>query len=259
MRLTGLFCAAICALASPAAADLTVTQTTSGKAMIMNLGGEGVTRIKGNKMRIDSTRGNDTETLIIDIDGQRMISLNAKKKEAIVTPLAKIQEAMGQMATADVQAKVTPTGETKQVAGYSCTVHDVSVSLPFSPGGDMQLSMVMSGPACLSKEAPGYEDWARLYRAAAEKGFIFGDPRAAKGPAAAQAKGLASLYRSMADAGITLEQQMNVGFEGSGPMAAMMNRMGKSTIGVVVTKVDTADVPADLFEIPAGFKVKTEN
>lgn len=260
MRLTGIFCAAACAVALPAAADVTVTQKTSGKAMIVNVGGESVTRIKGNKMRVDDVRGDETTVLIIDIDGQRMVSLNPKKKEATVTPLSALQEAMGKVAeVSEVKASVTPTAETKEVAGYPCKVHEISVSLPFSPGGeDMKMAMAMKGPACLSKEAPGYADYVRLYTAAAEKGFIFGNPAAAKGPAAAQARGLAALYKAMAEAGMALEQELNIGFEGSGPMAAMMSRMGRSNINMVVTKIEAGPVPDDLFEIPAGFKVKTE-
>jgi hypothetical protein len=260
MRLTTFLCAAACAAATPAAADVTITQTTSGKMMVMNLGGESVTRIKGNRLRIDQT-GKDGTTLstIIDIDGQRMISFDSKKKEATVMPLNVLQENLGKM-TAAPKVKLTPTAETKQVAGYTCKVHELGVAFPFSPGGeDMQMTMVMSGPACLSTDAPGYADYQRVYRAAAEKGFIFGDPRAAKGPGASQARGLATLYKTFAEAGMPLEQQINIGLEGDNPMAGMMNRMVKSTISSTTLKVDTGDVAADLFDVPAGYKVKQQN
>jgi hypothetical protein len=263
MQTTGLLCLmAGFGLAGPAHADVTVTQTTSGKAAIMNVGGQSTTRIKGNKMRIDQTRGDDTLSTILDIDGQQMISLDSKKKEATIMPLAQIQEAMSKVASSPsaLKTKVTPTSEKKQVAGFSCTVYDVGIAMPFSPTGseDMALTMTMSGPACLSKDVPGYADFARLYRSAAEKGFIFGDPRQAKGPAASQAKGITELYRAMAEAGVALEQTMNIGFEGSGPMAAMMSRMGKSSMTTTVVKIEEGDVAADLFAVPADYKVKKQ-
>jgi hypothetical protein len=259
MRLTVFVCAALCAAGAPAAADVTVTQTVAGKAAMMNLNGESVTRIKGNKMRTDQTRGDKTDVVIIDIDGQRMISLDAGKKEATVIPLAQLQESLSKVTAADVKVKISPTGETKQVAGHSCKVHDMAIAMPFSPGGnDMKMAMAFTGPSCLSKDAPGADDYARFYTAAAEKGFIFGDPRQAKGPAAAQAKGMATLYKAMAEQGMALDQQLTIGFEGEGPIVGMMNKMGKSTMNLTVTKIDTAPVAADLFEVPAGYKVKTQ-
>jgi hypothetical protein len=259
MRLTGMVCAAVLAGVLPAVADVTVTQTVAGKAAMINLNGESVTRIKGNKMRTEQTRGDKTDVVIIDIDGQRMISLDPGKKEATVIPLAQLQETLAKVTASDVKVKITPTGETKQVAGYSCKVHDMAVSMPFAPGGnDMKMSMAFTGPTCLSKDSPGADDYARLYTAAAEKGFIFGDPRQARGPAAAQAKGMATLYRAMAEQGVPLEQQLSIGFEGEGPVAGMMNKMGRTTMSTTVTKIDTAPIAADLFEIPAGYKVKTQ-
>ena len=44
--------------------------------------------------------------------------------------------------------------------------------------------------------------------------------------------------------------------EGDGPMAGMMNKMGKMTITTVVDSVQAGDLAADLFEVPAGYKVK---
>jgi hypothetical protein len=250
MRLTAFCCVLACTCAAPAAADLTITSTTAGKMMVMNLGGESMTRIKGNKMRIDQTKDGNTLSTIIDIDGQRMISLDSKKKEATVMSLGALQEGMGKITGGDVKVKLTPTAETKQVAGYSCKVHDIGIAFPFNPSGkegdanDMQMAMVMSGPTCLSKDAPGFEDYQRVYRAAA------------KGPGASQARALASLYRSMAEAGMPLDQQLTIGLEGNNPMVGMMNKMMKSNMTSTVTKIETGEVAADLFDVPPGYKVK---
>jgi hypothetical protein len=139
----------------------------------------------------------------------------------------------------------------------SCTVHQVSVELPFSMGGpEMQMALAMSGPACLSKEAPGYADYQRLYTAVAEKGFILGDPRSAQGPAAAMAKGLASFQKTMAEAGVALDQTMHAELKGGGPMAGVMGRFFKIDSGHVVTKIETGELDAAIFDVPAGYKVK---
>jgi hypothetical protein len=247
-----------CLVAAPAAADVTVTSTTSGKVpMRGDISGTQTTRIKGNRMRIDMTQGGTETAMILDFDGQRMIALDAKKREATITSHAKLQEVMGKTTTGEVKASVTPTAETKTIAGFSCKVHNVSVEVPFSMGGpEMQMALVMAGPACLSKEAPGYADYERLYTTIAEKGWILGDPRGAQGPGAAIAKGMTNFQKTMAAAGIALDQNMHAELKGEGPMAGMMGRMFKIDSGHVVTKIETGDLDAAQFDIPAGYKVK---
>jgi len=258
MRFTALPLLFASLVAAPAAADVTVTATTSGKApMVGDLSGTQTTRIKGNRMRIDTTQGGRESAIILDIDGQRMITIDAKKREATIMPAAKLQEALSKTTTGEVKASVTPTAETKTIAGITCTVHQVSVEVPFSMGGpQMQMALAMSGPACLSKDAPGYADYQRLFTTVAEKGWILGDPRAAQGPGAAMAKGMANFQKTMAEAGIALDQNMHAELKGEGPMAGIMGKMFKLDSGHVVTKIETGDVDAALFEVPAGYKVK---
>jgi hypothetical protein len=258
MRSTALPFVLACLVAAPAAADVTVTATTTGKAPVVgDLQGTQTTRIKGNRMRIDSVQGDRTTAIILDIEGQRMITIDDKKREATIMPAAKLQETLSKTSTGEIKASVTPTAETKTIAGMTCKVHNVSVAVPFSMGGpEMQMALVMAGPACLSKEAPGYADFQRLYATVAEKGWILGDPRQAQGPGAAMAKGMANFQTTMAAAGVALEQNMHAELKADGPMAGIMGRMFKIDAGHVVTKIDTADVDAAAFDVPAGYKVK---
>ena len=64
------------------------------------------------------------------------------------------QEVLGKTSTGEIKASVTPTAETKTIAGFPCKVHNVSVEVPFSMGGpEMQMALV-AGPACLSRTRP---------------------------------------------------------------------------------------------------------
>jgi hypothetical protein len=120
--------------------------------------------------------------------------------------------------------------------------------------------MLMNGTVCLSTSAPGRADYQAFYRAAADSGFIFGDPRAARSPTgAAQAKAYAALTRKMAEAGMALESNINIAAGGSGPMAAMMGKLAKGDIVTTVTKIETGELPAASFDVPADYKVKTRD
>ena len=139
----------------------------------------------------------------------------------------------------------------------TCKVHNVSVEVPFSMGGpEMQMALVMAGPACLSKDAPGYADYQRLFTTVAEKGWILGDPRGAQGPGAAMAKGMANFQKTMAAAGIALDQNDARRAEGRRPDGRHDGPHVQDRLGHVVTKIETGDLDAALFDVPAGYKVK---
>ena len=251
------------ALSGAALADVTVTTQTTGK-MVFDLSGDAVSMIKGKRQRSDSTIRGKSQTLIIDIDGRRFVDLDAKKKTATVTPLDSIAQELQKVGVGTLDAKLTKTAQTKQIAGHGCTVHDIGISMPFSPtghsGDGMDLTMTLSGTVCLATNVPGLADYQAFYRAAADSGFIFGDPRAAKSPTgAAQAKAYAALTRKMAEAGMALESNIDIAAGGSGPMAAMMGKLAKGSIVTTVTKIETGDLPATSFDVPADYKVKTRD
>lgn len=263
MRTRILFATALLAGAGAAQADVTVTSTTTGKAAWFNVGGEGAHYIKGKRQRSDQMVGGRNTALIIDIDNIRFVDLNEKKKTATITPLASIADNLAKIGVEGMKATLNKTSQTKQIAGYDCTVHDISVEMPFSPTGNpgdgMDATMVMSGTVCLSTSAPGLADYQAFYRASADSGFIFGNPSAAKSPTgAAQAKAYAELTRKMAAAGMALESHVTISARGDNPMAAMMAKAAASDITTTVTKIETGEVPADKFEIPAGYKEKIQ-
>jgi len=256
--------ASLIGLASAAAhADVTVTTQTSGKASFLNVGGEGLNYIKGKRQRSDSMVGGRNVALIIDIDNMRFVDLDEKKKVATITPLASIADELQKVGVGAMDATLTKTSQTRTIAGYPCTVHDIKVNMPFNPTGNpgdgMDLIMVMSGTVCLSTAAPGLADYQAFYRAAADSGFIFGNPMATKSPTgAAQAKAYAELTKKMAAAGMALESHVTITARGDNPMAGMFAKLAASDITTTVTKIETGEIAADRFEIPAGYKQKTQ-
>jgi hypothetical protein len=244
-------------------ADVTVTALTEGKASFINVGGENVSQFKGQRQRSDSGMGGRNQSLIIDIDNLRFVDIDDKKKVATITPLASIAENLQKVGVGVPQASLTKTAQTKTIAGYPCTVHDVKVTMPFSPTGQpgqgMDLDLVLAGTVCLGTTVPGLADYQAFYRAAADSGFIFGDPRATKSPTgAAQARAYAELTRKMAAAGMALESHVTLSASGDNPMAGMMAKLAASDIRTTVTRIDTGEVPAERFDIPAGYKTKVQ-
>jgi hypothetical protein len=245
-----LVCAAF---AAPASADVTLKQKTGGKGIGVAASGESTQYLKGMKFRTDQTVGGKMITTIMDPAAKLMVSINHEKKEADVYDIAKLGESMSKIPITDVKASVSPTTITRQIAGATCTVHDVKVEVPMNMG-NMPLTIVTSGPQCLVKNGPGHADFAAFYRAAAESGMMFGDPRQAKAQPG-MAKGVLEMYRKMAELGVPYALEMNIAFAGEGPMAAMMGKMGNQSMTSEVVSVSTDALADSLFEIPAGYKV----
>ena len=245
-------------LATPAIADVTMTSQVTGKGIGKAAESQSIVYIKGLKMRNDSTLGDTPTTMIIDIETQKFISINHKKKEAQVFDMAQFRQDMDKtMKAGQAQATLKPNGQKREVAGKSCDGYDIAVTTPMVIGQGAEMKIVMTGPVFIAKGVPGSADYSKFYLAAADKGFIMSDPRAAKG-GAQQAKGTTELHKAIAETGgIPYFMEMTMKIEGGGPMAGMMNKMmGGSAFSNTVTAVSTDAVAGDKFDIPAGYKVK---
>ena len=245
-------------LTLPAFADVTMKQTTGGKGLGMSGTASATAYIKGNKMRSDVVIGDKTQTTIFDIDAQKMYSFDSKKKEADVWDMSAIgAEVSKSVDVSSTKASLKPNGQKKQVAGRSANGYDMLISMDAAFGGskDMNMTITLGGPVWIVVGAPGSADYVRFYKAAAEKGFIFSDPRAAKAQPG-QAKAMAEMYNQMAaTGGLPYETEINVKMGGGGPMGGILAKMGGMSMTTVVDSVDVGPLSEDLFAPPAGYKL----
>jgi len=246
-------------LTLPADADVTLKQTTGGKGLGISGTASATTYIKGNRMRSDVVMGDKTQTTIFDVDAQKMYIFDSKKKEADVWDMATFGAELSK--TVDMsgaKASVKPNGQTKQIAGRTAAGYDIEVSMQSAMGGskDMTMTVTLSGPTWIVKNAPGSADYARFYKAAVTKGWIFSDPRGAKAQPG-QAKAMAEMYREFAKlGGVPYESQIDIKPQGEGMLAGIMARMGGVSTTTTTESVDTASLVDELFQPPADYELK---
>jgi len=245
-------------LALPAYADVTLKQTTGGKGLGISGTASGVTYIRGNKMRTEVVRGDKTHSMIFDVDAQKLYIFDSKKKEADVWDMAAFANELSKSVdVSGATASMKANGQTKPFGGHSASGYDLEVSMQSAMAGskDMDMTAVLSGPIWIVKNAPGSADFARFYKAAVEKGWIFSDPRGAKAQPG-QAKAIAEMYRQMADiGGIPYATDLQIKMSGSGPLAGILAKMGNVTMTTTTDSVDVAPLADDLFAPPAGYKL----
>lgn len=246
------------ALTGPLHADVTIKQTTSGRGMGVAAAGASTTYIKGMKMRSDVEARGTVMTTVFDVENQKMYVFDSKRKSADVWDMQAFSAELAKSVEAgEVKASIEPNGGKKDVAGKTAAGYDMVVSVPARMGGEggMAMTVTLEGPMWIVKDAPGTADYMAFYKAAAEKGWIFSDPRAAKG-APGQAKAMAEMHRQLASTGgLPYETSMKIAIAGEGPMAAMMARMGGMSMTSTVTSVDTTALDDALFAPPAGYKL----
>ena len=244
---------------APAQADVTIKATATGKGLGMSGETQNVTYIKGLKMRSEATSGKSNNITIFDVDAQKMYILNDKKKEVDVWDMGAFTQEMNQaVAVEGMRATMTPNGQTKTIHGQTADGYNIEIVVPATIGGPggMPLTMLLTGVSWIAKGAPGAEDYAAFYKGAAEKGWIFSDPRAAKG-APGQAKAMAQMYAEFSKiGGMPYESQMDIKAEGEGPIAAMMAKMGGVSTTTTIDSVETAPLDDALFQVPAEYKLK---
>ncbi len=247
-----------CSIAAPAFADVTIKQTIAGKAMGNATSAVTTTYVKGLKMRSDTVMGDTVRSTIFDVDGQKMYIFDSKKKEADVWDMAAFgAEVSKNVQAGEVKASIKPNGQTKELLGKTASGYDMEISVPATMGGEkgMKMTVVLTGPMWIVKGAPGTAEYLAFYKAAVEKGWIFSDPRAAKGQPG-QAKAMSEMYRQLAAAGgVAYETEMSIKMDGEGPMAGMMAKMGGITSTTTVQSIETGSLAADLFAPPAGYKL----
>lgn len=245
------------ALASGASGDVTIKQAMSGKGMIA-INGTTTTYIKGMKMRSDVDARGTVMTTIFDIDGQKMYVFDSKKKTADMWDMQAFAEELSKtVQTGEMKASLKPNGQKKDVAGKTAAGYDLETSIPTTVGGDggMEMTVTLRGPMWVVKGAPGAGEYAAFYKAAVEKGWIFSDPRAAKG-SPGQAKAMAEMYRMLASTGgMPYETDMTITVSGEGPMAALMAKMSGMQMTSTVQSVETTALDDSLFAPPAGYKI----
>lgn len=253
MRRLILTFAATCLITGTAHADLKITSEVEATGMAAAGNGRTVTYIKGMKMRSDSD-SKGARPMILDIEKKQMVVLNPKKKRAEVYDMSPI--ATQQVAIETGDATLEATGKTRTVAGYSCDEHNITMSFSAGAGAmpGVEVEITLEGPVCLSKNAPGADEFFTFYKAMAESGLFFAPPEAAQAQPGQQ-RGMTQLYRAMAEKGVGLASELEIGFSGSGMIGKMMKRFG-STTTTEVLEVSDAALSDDLFEIPAGYKVK---
>ena len=241
-------------------ADVTLKQTATGKGLGMSGTTTSTTYIKGLKMRVESVTGKKSNTTIFDVDNQKMYVLDTDGKQADVWNMASFSQEVSQSVSVDgMRASIKPNGQKKPVAGHETDGYDMEIVVPTTVGGagGMNTTVLLTGPTWIAKKRSRSADYAALYAGAAQnKGWIFSDPRAAKG-SPGPAKAMAEMYAEFAKTGgVALETQMDIKPQAEGMLGSLMSKMGNLSMTTTTDSFETSALGEDLFQVPGGLQAE---
>jgi Domain of unknown function (DUF4412) len=218
----------VCAVtATPVSADVTLRWENSGE-MLGSPTQETTEYRKGLRWRTDMTSNGVSATTIMDLSSGRMIMLWHHSKTAEVFQPKQISELFSRDNVPPVTS-ITPTTQSRQIAGWTCIVHRVKSSYSMRKLDMVPPTMVMEGTMCLVKNGPGHADFAAFYLAGGKNPVMY-DP----------------------DLGIPFATAMTMGFKGDDPASGVV-QVGSYTTEVI--SVSTEPIPDSMFEIPADYTV----
>jgi hypothetical protein len=239
---------ALALVALPASADVTVKTTISATGGPGGMEMTSVVFVKGMKMRTDTKVMGQDMSILVDVATKQMLMINHVSKE-VSTFDPKAMAGQMPVTMGEVTLSVKPTGETKEVLGRKCAGYTVQVTMPMTLNGE-SVTMTLSGPAWITKEGPGVEEYMAYSKAAAAANLV--SSPFSMGP---QSQGMTELMKTFAEAGVPLAQEMQMAVQGTGQMAQMMSQMA-ITMTTKVTEITTDPIPDDKFAIPAGYTKK---
>ena len=225
------------AVAAPVSADVTVRSR-----IVVEDNGPRITEVteyrKGLKIRTDSTEpGMTSASMILDVGTGRTVMLWHDSKTATEHDFYQTPGPPAQRSVSATPPSITPTSQTREIAGSTCTVYQVRVSFPM---GGIEMSelatMFMEGSVCLVKDGPGQADFLRIHRALAERGR--------------DENPMLTMNLELAARGVPFASQMTVSAGGNAPNAER-RKIGSNT--TEVTSISTESIPDSIFEIPTGY------
>jgi hypothetical protein len=232
-----------------ASADVTVTMIMSTSAGPTAAEGTIVSFAKGTKFRADTSAAGQDITVMSDTATKQQWMINHVTK--LIEPFNAEQVMAGlPISFGDAKVSVKPNGQTKEILGRACQGYSLEMTVPMNLAGET-ITLRMTGSAWVAKDGVGVAEFKAAQKAFSDAGMSTSPM--AQGP---QGKPMAALDRTLSDAGVTMEQELQTTMEGTGQMAQMMSQMGSVTLTTKVTAISVDPIPDSKFALPEGYTKK---
>ncbi len=244
---------ALCTI--PVRADITVTE--KGKSTGLGSSGDWTRklRIKGLKMRVESSYAKERHITIYDLETGKRIRLIPEHKEAFVMDLG----ALSQRVTENINPKsltrvIRPTGNKNktEIPGEICD--EYAFELGAHPAGPHGSGFIQhdTGIVCVSQSILGGIEFTNFVHEAKKRGYT-----AAAAIFSPSASPIGLYFYGDEPNVMVLSAKSESGVESG--LAFELHSMTRSDQSMNVTEISSEAIPDESFQIPADWKIKKDS
>ena len=146
---------------------------------------------------------------------------------------------------------IEATGNERALKDWTCKEYSLMASLPAVMGTE-EIVFHLKGQVWIAERAREQAEVKDLVKLAKRPDFFLAIPEIAK-VMPAQARSMSEMVRKLAPKGLPCAGQVDVSYEGNGPLANLAKKM-PTQLRAEVQKYSTSPIPPDAFAIPAGYQ-----
>lgn len=151
----------------------------------------------------------------------------------------------------DMRLDLKPTGRKHALQDWNCQEYALTASLPAEMGQE-KVTVTLDGQVWLERKARELKEIAPFVKKVEAADFFVGAATPGK-PVNAQAEGINEVMRRVLGRGLLCAADIQLNYEGSGPMADLGRRMATKA-SIVYESVSDEAIKDDLFNVPAGYR-----
>lgn len=244
-----LLAAALLATAGGAGADFTLLGRSTLTAMNMANTGKESLLVKKQRLRRDLTDRGRLYTFLYDLASKELTVVDHLLRQAETHSLNNARKAP---AVKDLRLELAGTGRRHTLQDWNCEEYGLEAEMPGEMGQE-KVKVLLSGRVWLERQASERKELAPFLKAVAAEDFFMGAAMPGK-PLSSQAQGINEAIRRVLDKGMLCAAEIDIKYEGGGPMADLGRRMA-TRMSIIYEALSDQNLPDALFEIPAGYRV----
>lgn len=236
---------------TPVHADLTLNGFSQVFALNHPNRSQEVLYLKKDRLRRDLTERGRSYTYLYDLKQRELTFIDHLFRQAEVRQLG-AGEQKGTPKVKDLKLDLTPTGRKHDLTPWKCVEHQVKASLPGSMGQE-QVVVNLDGQVWLAPNTREQRHIDPFIKSIPAQDLFIGVPTQGRA-ATTQVQGVGEVLRRILPKGMLCAFDIQVDYEGAGPMANLARRMS-TRVSLVYENVSEAALKDEMFAIPAGYQV----
>ncbi|MDD4881113.1 MAG: hypothetical protein PHR30_07325 [Gallionellaceae bacterium] len=230
-----------------AQADLTLIGRSTLTTLNMPNQGREALYVKKNQMRRDLTDRGRSYSYLYDLKKKEVAFVDHSLRQVEIHALSNDKAGKNK----DMRLELTPTGRKHDLDDWNCLEYTLAASLPAEMGQE-QVTVLLDGQVWLERKVSERKEVLPFIKSVEADDFFVGAVTPGQ-PINAQAQGINEVMRRVLGKGMLCAADIQLNYEGSGPMADLGRRMATKA-GIVYETQSDAPLDDALFEIPAGYR-----